>query len=279
MKKLLSSTTLALVLLLGGQAAWADLMLYPTRVELENKQRAAQVELINRGSKPETYRISIVNRRMTETGEIVEAKEVLPGEQFADKLLTYSPRQVTLQPGLGQTVRISARKPAELATGEYRSHLQFDRVADTDGQSSLEAVAKPEEGQIAIVLQALVGASIPVIVRHGDTAATATLDGLKIEPGTDKNKTPMLVFAIHRDGNRSVYGDLVAEFAVAGAKPVEVARVAGVAVYVPNLLRQARMPLMLPEGTVLKDGTLTLRFSTRPDAGSKLLAQATLALP
>ena len=279
MNKLFSSTTLALALLLGAQSAWADLMLYPTRVELENKQRAAQVELINRGSKPETYRISIVNRRMTETGEIVEAKEVLPGEQFADKLLTYSPRQVTLQPGLGQTVRISARKPADLAVGEYRSHLQFDRVADAEGQSSLEAMAKPEEGQIAIVLQALVGASIPVILRHGDTAATATLDGLKIEPGTDKKATPMLVFAIHREGNRSVYGDLVAEFSAAGAKPMEVARVAGVAVYVPNAMRQARMPMTLPEGPLLKNGTLTLRFSTRPDAGSKLLAQAVLALP
>lgn len=279
MKKLLSSTTLALALLLGAQAAWADLMLYPTRVELEKNQRAAQVELVNRGTKPETYRISLVNRRMTETGEIVEAKEAQAGEQFASPMLTYSPRQVTLQPGVGQTVRISVRKPAELAPGEYRSHLQFDRVADAEGQSSLEAVSKPEEGQIAIVLQALVGASIPVIVRHGDTAATATLDGLKVEPATDKLKTPVLVFAIQREGNRSVYGDLVAEFAVAGAKPVEVARVAGVAVYVPNVLRQARMPLTLPEGLALKNGTLTLRFSTRPDAGAKLLAQATLMLP
>jgi hypothetical protein len=279
MKKIFSSGALALALLLGAQSAWADLMLYPTRVELEKSQRAAQVELVNRGTKPETYRISIVNRRMTETGKIVEAKEAQPGEQVASPMLSYSPRQVTLQPGVGQTVRIAVRKPADLATGEYRSHLQFDRVADAEGQSSLETVTQPEAGQIAIVLQALVGASIPVIVRHGDTAFTATLDGLKIEPTIDKVKTPVLLFAIRRDGNRSVYGDLVAEFAAAGVKPVEVARVAGVAVYVPNAVRQARMPLTLPEGLALKNGTITLRFSTRPDAGSKLLAQATLALP
>lgn len=279
MKKLISNATLALTLLLGTQAAWADLMLYPTRVELEKNERAAQVELVNRGSKPETYRISIVNRRMTETGEIVDAKEALPGEQFADQMLRYSPRQVTLQPGVGQTVRISVRKPANLAAGEYRSHLQFDRVPDAAGQSNLEAVAKPEEGQIAIVLQALVGASIPVIVRQGDTAATAKLDGLMIEPANDKVNTPVLVFAIHRDGNRSVYGDLVVEFSASGAKPVELARVAGVAVYVPNPQRLARMPLKLPEGLALKNGTLTLRFTTRPDAGSKLLAQAALTLP
>jgi fimbrial chaperone protein len=279
MKKTLTNTALALALLLGAQAARADLMLYPTRVVLEKTQRATQVELVNRGAQPETYRISIVNRRMTESGEIVDAKEAQPGEQFATPMLSYSPRQVTLQPGVGQTVRISVRKPADLAPGEYRSHLQFDRVADTEGQSSLESVAKPEEGQIGIVLQALVGASIPVIVRHGDTAVTATLDGLKIEPANETTKTPMLLFAIRRDGNRSVYGDLVAEFATAGAQPVELARVGGVAVYVPNALRQARMALTLPEGLALQNGTLTLRFMTRPDAGAKLLAQATLVLP
>lgn len=279
MKNIFSTGALALALLLGAQSARADLMLYPTRIELEKNQRAAQVELVNRGTKSETYRISIVNRRMTETGEIVEAKEAQPGEQFASPMLSYSPRQVTLQPGVGQTVRISVRKPADLATGEYRSHLQFDRVADAEGQSSLEAVTKPEEGQIAIVLQALVGASIPVIVRHGDTAVTAMLEGLKVEPANEKVKSPVLVFAIRRDGNRSVYGDLVVEFAAAGAQPVTLARVAGVAVYVPNTQRLARMPLTLPDGLALKNGTLTLRFSTRPDAGAKLLAQATLALP
>ncbi|MDO9144650.1 molecular chaperone [Rhodoferax sp.] len=279
MKNIVSTGALALALLLGAQSARADLMLYPTRVELEKNQRAAQVELVNRGTKSETYRISIVNRRMTETGEIVEAKEAQPGEQFASPMLSYSPRQVTLQPGVGQTVRISVRKPADLATGEYRSHLQFDRVADAEGQSSLEAVTEPEEGQIAIVLQALVGASIPVIVRHGDTAVTAMLEDLKVEPANEKVKTPVLVFAIRRDGNRSVYGDLVVEFAAAGARPVALARVAGVAVYVPNIQRLARMPLTLPDGLALKNGTLTLRFSTRPDAGAKLLAQATLALP
>lgn len=279
MNKLLTSATLALTLLLSAQLARADLMLYPTRIELEKNQRAAQVELVNRGTKPETYRIVIVNRRMTDTGEIVEAKEAQPGEQFANTLLQYSPRQVTLQPGANQTVRISVRKPSDLAVGEYRSHLQFDRLPDAEGQSSLEAVAKPGAGQIAIVLQALVGASIPVIVRHGDTAATSTLENLKIEAATEPGAGATLTFVMHRDGNRSVYGDLVAEFAASGAKAVEVARVAGVAVYVPNTQRLARMPLKLPAGLDLKHGELTLRYLTQANAGSKLLSQAALTLP
>lgn len=257
--------------------AFADLMLYPTRVVLEPKQRSAQVQIVNRGSKPETYRINIVNRRMTENGEIVAVDTPQTGEQFASDMLRYSPRQVTLQPGVAQTVRINVRKPAKLADGEYRSHLQFDRVPDANSRTDLEAVNKPEPGQLSIVLEALIGVSIPVIVRQGETTVSASLESLALEP-TRANTPPTLTFGIHRSGNRSVYGDLIATYTPAGGKPIEVAKVGGVAVYVPNAQRVARLPLKLPEGVSLKTGTIKLNYLERPDAGSKVIAQAELTL-
>jgi len=268
---------LLLLILWGPQSVCAGLMIYPTRIVLESKARSAQVELINNGDKPETYRIGIFNRRMTETGEIVAADKAQAGEQFASDLLRYSPRQVTLQPGKAQTVRIMVRKPAGLAPGEYRSHLQFDRVADAEGAANLENLAKPEKGEIAIVLQALVGASIPVIVRHGETKVTTTLTDLTLESGADK--ALFFAFTIRRDGNRSVYGDLIATFTPAGGSPFEVAKVGGVAVYVPNALRKNKLPIKLPEGMALKNGTLTLRYIDRPEAGGKVMAEAKLAVP
>ncbi|MFZ2950010.1 MAG: hypothetical protein WA003_11045 [Desulfuromonadaceae bacterium] len=273
------AAALLLLLLWWPQAALAGLMLYPTRVVLESKDRSAQVELINNGDKPETYRIGIFNRRMTETGEVVAADKPQAGEQFADSMLRYSPRQVTLQPGKAQTVRIMVRKPAGLAAGEYRSHLQFDRVADAEGTANLENLAKPEKGEIGIVLQALVGASIPVIVRHGETRVTTTLTGLALEPDPGKDNALLLSFTIKRDGTRSVYGDLVATFTPAGAGPLEVAKVSGVAVYVPNALRKSKLPIKLPQGVALKKGTLTLRYLDRPEAGGKVLAEAKLVVP
>jgi P pilus assembly chaperone PapD len=256
----------------------ADLVLFPTRVVIEGNQRAAQVELVNSGSQPETYRIEIVNRRMTETGDIVAADDVQPGEQPLGDMIRYSPRQVTLQPGVSQVVRITVRKPANLAAGEYRSHLQFDRVPDAEGQSSLESAAKPQPGQIAIVLQALVGASIPLIVRHGQTSANATVTGLALSAGPDG--TPSLAFEIRRSGNASVYGDVRASYTPrGGGRPVELARVDGVAVYVPNPLRKATLALKPPAGTALQGGTLHLAFMARPEAGGKPMAEADLALP
>jgi hypothetical protein len=276
--RLSRAAALLLLFLWGHQSALAGLMLYPTRIVLESKARSAQVELINNGDQPETYRIGIFNRRMTETGDIVAADKAQAGELFADDLLRYSPRQVTLQPGKSQTVRIMVRKPAGLATGEYRSHLQFDRVADAAGAANLENLAKPEKGEIAIVLEALVGASIPVIVRHGETRVTTTLTDLTLEPAPDKDKA-LLSFTINRDGTRSVYGDLVATFTPAGGRPLEVAKVSGVAVYVPNARRKSKLPLQLPAGVTLKKGTLTLRYHDRPEAGGKVMAEAKLVIP
>ncbi|MDO8771955.1 MAG: molecular chaperone, partial [Burkholderiaceae bacterium] len=85
-----------LLIWLPQRHAWADLMLYPTRIVFEKNQRAAQLELINNGAETATYRISVVNRRMSETGEFSAIDSPAPGEQFAGELLRYSPRQVVL---------------------------------------------------------------------------------------------------------------------------------------------------------------------------------------
>jgi P pilus assembly chaperone PapD len=260
---------------MASQAALADLMLFPTRIVFDKNQRAAQLELINQGKTPETYRLSMVNRRMSETGEFSAADPPLPGEQFADSMVRFSPRQVTIPPGGSQTVRMLLRKPADLATGEYRSHLQIDRVPDPVGSGSIEAAA--DTSKIGVTLTALVGASIPVIVRQGDTHASVALSHLAVVPAGAEPVS--LAFEIDRIGDRSVYGDLVVTFTPKGGVPVEVAKAGGVAVYVPNPSRRARMPLRLPDGAPLAGGTLLVSFRERADAGGKLLAEASIAVP
>ncbi|WP_457323367.1 molecular chaperone [Roseateles sp. P5_E11] len=268
----------ALGLLLLARAAQADLMLFPTRIVFDKQQRAAQVELMNQGKTPETYRINLVNRRMGPNGEFIAIDAPGPGEQFADAMLRYSPRQVTIPPGGSQIVRILLRKPDELAIGEYRSHLQFDRVAEASGNSSVEDVAKREGKDVGIVIQALVGASIPVIVRQGETHARAELSDLALQPGSATGPGT-LSFQMKREGNRSLYGDLLATFTTTAGVTFEVARAGGVAVYVPNAARRVQLPLQLPSGNALPAGTLKLALRERPEAGGKLLAETSLALP
>jgi hypothetical protein len=268
---------LCALMLLLPQLARADLMLFPTRVVFEKNQRSTQVDLVNNGAEPATYRISLVNRRMSETGELQPADTPREGELFASDMVQFSPRQVTLQPGTSQTVRVMVRKPAELAPGEYRSHLQFQRMPEAKGATSVEAKgADPKE--IGITLTALVGASIPVIVRQDDTSASVSLSHLELQP-PGAGAPALLALQFERSGNRSVYGDLAVSFTPTGGAEQVVARAAGVAVYTPNALRRAQLPLQPPRGVALAHGTLHVTYRDRPEAGGALLAESALVLP
>lgn len=255
--------------------ARADLMLYPTRIVFEKNQRAGQIELINNGAEPATYRLSLVNRRMSEAGEFQPVATAAPGELFAEPMVRFSPRQVTLQPGTSQTVRVMLRKPAELADGEYRSHLQFDKLAETQASTSVESQADAGAG-IGVVLSALVGASVPVIVRHGATTASVALSNLEL---LGAPTAPVLAMQFARGGNASVYGDLNVTFTPLGGAAQQVGKMAGIAVYAPNASRQARLPLQPPPTLALARGTLSVTYRERADAGGAVLAQASLVLP
>ncbi|HWH82478.1 MAG TPA: molecular chaperone, partial [Burkholderiaceae bacterium] len=243
----------------------------------EKNQRAAQIDLNNNGTETTTYRITLVNRRMSESGEFSLIDSPRPGEQFADDLIRYSPRQVVLLPGASQTVRISLRKPADLPAGEYRSHLQFDRVPDSGGASSIAGAALAA-GEVGVQLKLLVGASIPIIVRHGETAASVTLSGLELLQPVG-NRVALASVVLQRSGNRSVYGDLGASFTPREGTAQEVGKAAGLAVYSPNPLRRVRLELKPPAGQSLARGTLHLSFRERPEAGGKLIAEAAIELP
>lgn len=257
--------------------ALAELMLNPTRVVITRNQRAAQVELINHGNEAASYRINVVNRRMSETGEFIAVADAAGDERFADSMLSYSPRQVTLAPGGAQVVRLMIRRPEGLADGEYRSHLHFEKLPEP-GELASSVEPDPARQKIGVLLKTLIGASIPVIVRHGATDATLALTGLALQPGAP-GQAPLLAFRMERSGNSSVYGDLNVVYTPRGGAGQVVARAGGVAVYTPNPVRRALLPLKLGPGAALAGGELRLTYRERPEAGGKLLAEAALALP
>lgn len=270
-------TLIVLLFLLPASHAGAELMLYPTRIVFAGNQRAAQLELINNGSEKATYRISLVNRRMNETGAFSEIDTPLPGEQFADDLLRYSPRQVTLEPGTGQAVRIMVRKPANLPSGEYRSHLLFAQQPDAQGSTSIEDRDPAAKNEIAIKLTTLVGVSIPVIVRHGNTDASVSLTHLDLQQPSGGAST--LALQMERRGSQSVYGDLTVSLIPARGAEQVIARANGVAVYSPNLMRRASIVLQWPSGQRLTEGALRVSYREQAEDGGELLAEAVLELP
>ena len=276
--RMLAGFLLLAAIVLPMHQAHADLMINPTRIVFDRNRRAAQIDLINDGATSATYRLVLVNRRMTEAGEFNAIETPGPGDQFADPMLVYSPRQITLAPGAQQLVRVALRKPEELAAGEYRSHLFFEKVADTTAENNIDNLGRAPAGEVGVSLTALIGVSIPVIVRHGDTGAEVAIDHLALEK-SGAAQAPLLTLQLNRSGNRSVYGDLTVSFTPQGGAAQVIGKAAGVAVYTPNPLRRAKLDLQVPAGVALTRGTLSVSYQERAEDGGKMMAQTAIELP
>ncbi len=253
-----------------------DLVVAPTRIVFEGRTRSAQLGLVNKGSGAATYRISVINMRMDENGQLTEIAEPEDGQQFADRLFRYSPRQVTLEPGASQAIRLLLRKPKDLPPGEYRSHLMMRAVPDEGGQS-VEAQA-PAGGGISVTLIPIFGIAIPVIIRHGELEYSAVISDLEYVKPTEPNQLSKIRFNLERTGDRSTFGDLTATVND-GGKEIVLAQVMRLAVYTPNQERVVEMPLRIPEGVSISGKKITLKYKTTPDEGGKVLAEGVTQLP
>lgn len=246
--------------------ARADLLLTPQRVVFEEQDRAATLSLVNKGDTTETYRISWKQLHQLPNGQYSEIQTPGPGEHFADDMIRYSPRQITLAPGELQTVRLMLRKPDNLPAGEYRSHLVFTaEPRQVPGPSANGGGAKNVGVQLAIVY----GVSIPVIVRQGQLNASATL-AMTLKPSSSGYD---IAATIGRQGTESLYGDLVVEYQPPNGKPVQVQEVDGVSVLMPNEQRSTTIGVTLTPEQRRPGGQLLLIYRAPPEAGGGTLAQ------
>ena len=247
--------------------AAANLVVTPTRIVLEGRARSAEVYLHNSGDAPGTYRISLIEKDMDVHGHAVAKAEAEAGTSAAS-LLRYSPKQVVLAPGATQTVRIQVRKPEHLPAGEYRSHFLFRAVPEVP-----ETPGAASGSGISVSIKAIFGVSIPVIVRHGQVQAKGTLSHLSLRQDGGRR---VLDFHLNREGNRSLYGDLLATWQPRGGKPVAAGKLNGVAIYANLPVRKMSLPLAEPNNQTWGPGTL--KVSYREPGTQTIIAEASLEL-
>lgn len=252
--------------------ALGELMVVPPRTLIEGRTRSAVISLINNGKEPTTYRFSIVNRRMNESGKLEDVKEASPEERLANSLIRFSPREVVLPPGGAQNVVIRIRKPADLPAGEYRSHLLIQMIPPaSESRNHLE---NRSSNKLQVRLIPLYCVTTPIIVRHGETSAEASLSDLRIQQ-------QFLCLTLHRKGSRSLFGDLTVHFLPDAnpGKAVVVSSVRGIGLYTPTNRIQGKYPLSPPAGTILRGGKLLVSFKERPEQGGNAFAEAFIDLP
>ncbi len=241
----------------GNVSALGNLMVTPTRVVFDDRTRTAQVTVVNQGDEFGSFRISFIRQNMIENGSFTATPETEEG-LYSDRLIRYSPRQISLPPGRSQVVRLMLRKPANLLDGEYRSHMLFQALPPPSMPvSSSKQTEKPNNIQIEIL--PILGVSIPVIVRHGKLTGEVSLSDAKIAQieGSDRR---VIAVDITRRGNSSVYGDIRATFTPRKGNPIVIAKAKGVAVYTNLEQRHFILPLSSPESVKLADGVVDLIF-------------------
>ena len=263
----------------SGTGGAGDLLVAPTRIVLEGRTRSAEVTLVNIGRETATYRVTLLHLAMTDGGDLKEIEKPEPGAPFADDLVRFSPRQVTLAPNSSQLIRLQLRLPADLSAGEYRSHLLFRAIPKEDvaPERRIENKADAKPGELSVQLIPIYGVSIPLIVRHGPTSVTAGLADLAFEPAVGKDG-PTLRCRVTRTGNQSVYGNVTVTLRPAQGGPRVVGTLNGVAVYPPLAARSVGIPLQPPPGVSFAGGRLEVAFS-KPEQNGVRMADASVAVP
>ena len=193
-----------MILVLFSSVSYANLMISPTRVVFEDRDRSQTVYVINSSDQTKTYRFGLFDQQQISTGGYAPIKEgeTVAGLNSAKDMIRFSPRQVTLQPGERQMVRLSLRKPANLAPGEYRSHLSFTELPNPERLNR-------QEGAADIRLFMSLGFTIPVIVRHQAFDVQAQLKNMRVVTVEEGNGHVLLV-DIARTGQGSSFGRLTA---------------------------------------------------------------------
>lgn len=181
----------------------AGLLVMPPRLIFKDGDRMKTLTVVNNSEEDALYRLTFYHQKQLQDGSYEMSNEaVTPGFDLT-KMLVYSPRQVQLEAGGKQGVRMSLRRPENLPDGEYRVHVKVARFMD-------EEARKATKGQTAVVAINIAFA-VPVILRKGKYDTTAKISDVKfVRAANDgKNKNPAKVqFAINRQGKYSALGNV-----------------------------------------------------------------------
>ncbi|MBL4831055.1 MAG: molecular chaperone [Aliivibrio sp.] len=182
--------------LLLSHTSFASLLVVPTRVELDNKNRSATMSVVNKASETTRYNVYFEDNIMLANGEYQEIKK---GESTtsSSKFIRYSPRRFTLKPEESGQVRLALRIPQSTVEAEYRSYIVFHQIP----------VAKPKQSaskseNLSLAIKAYLRIAIPVILRVGELDANISVDK------SSQYKNRSVIVTLNRTGLRSSYGDI-----------------------------------------------------------------------
>lgn len=270
---------LAVFILCAGGLVWLSqdalaLRVSLKRVVFEGSKRSEILTIINNSSAPETYRIEWLRFKMENGASALQPVE--KGEEtdiaWADDMIRFAPRRVTVPPGGSQQIRLLLRRPKNLQEGEYRAHMRILTEVEPEPFTN---EGNPDQPSIKITVQP--GISLPVFVRHGKLEAQVSISDAKlnkIESGYN------VAFRLRRTGDRSVYGDF--DFVCNDGGEEKILRtLRGIAVYTETDYRDLNYDLEISDSTAANCTSVNIIYradTSDSQYGGKVLAQADASL-
>lgn len=197
-----------LFMALSASSAMADLLVSPIRVVLDERQRSAEVMLINITDIERSYQLVWQQTRQTEQGGYISVDPEAEGLFPASSAIRFSPRQVTIPPQGRQRVRLRLDGNASMEAGEYRSHLLFRQLTPNKPTLHNTPQGQHPNQQLQLQLQANVSVAIPVIVRMGRGSEVSSLiTAMDIQSKTVEGiPRTVMVLDLSHQGKLSSYG-------------------------------------------------------------------------
>ncbi|MBF0218373.1 MAG: molecular chaperone [Gammaproteobacteria bacterium] len=251
----------------------AQLLISPTKVIFSGNEREVELTLLNSSSVRNSYRIEFVEREQDEGGGYVNRRQDKMGLS-ASSMIRHSPRQVTIEPGQYQRIRLYLREPGDLQVGEYRSHLLYKKLAETKVEPPKGKVAQPlgndPNKKLDAQLEAEISFSIPVVVRHGNVSSIGKISNPTLKRGKEKLILEMQILS---EGTGSVHGDVEVFMQESGSPNLRlIGKTKGISVYPEVGKRQVAMELMVD--TVPAGAVVNVVYQTDRKEGFRVIDQA-----
>lgn len=250
-KRAVWAAAIALALLLPAVAVAVSVS--PVALYIDHRTRSGTLTLYNPGTETEEIEIGFAfgYARSDSTGHVNVAFDDDPapaGEPSVVPYLRAFPRQLRLEPGERQVVRVLVTPPSDLPDGEYWGRVM---VTSRGGQPPVEQ----SSGDIQMQISLTTVIAVALNYRHGDVST-----GLVVESAeaVETAESVDLLARVDRTGNAAYLGRVVAEL-VDGNGQVLAEHAEDMVAYAPTYWR---FSIPKPAGGVPDGAVVRYRFET-----------------
>lgn len=257
-------TALLITLVFCGKAYAVKII--PPRLVLNSDVKIEHMFIKNNSDKTEIYRFKWKHIAMDKQGNVINLDRVglenaPEGYRSLDKIVRFSPRRATLQPGQTQRVTFLISRPQNEAAGEYRSHFMVEREPKPNNQTeSTQDIASDKKANDTaetggntspvVSIDVSVSRAVPIYVLSGETEASLDVVNAEIRKNKEKTKpyqpNYLAHFRVQKTGNRSVIG-VARIFCTSGDEEVAISKVSKLfAVYAEGEFRDEKVAVAIP---------------------------------